>query len=103
MATVTLLLRELLSERENRENRRIRLAEIARATGLSTNALQSMINNETDRVSLSALGRLCDYFRVTPAELLRLQPDAADEDTIDARDIVEHWDRQYGDDEHPRV
>ena len=103
MSTVTLLLRELLSERENREKRRIRLAEIGQATGLSTSTLQAMINNDTDRVSLSALGRLCDYFHVTPAELLRLQADAADEDTMDARDIVEQWDRQYGDDEHPKT
>lgn len=102
MATVTLLLRELLSERENRETRRIRLAEIAQATGISTNTLQAMINNETDRVSLSSLGRLCDYFHVTPAELLRLRPNDADEDTMDARDIVEQWERQYGDDENPR-
>ena len=61
-----------------------------------------MINNETDRVSLSALGRLCDYFHVSPAELLRLQPDVDDDDAMDARDIVEQWDRQYGADEHPR-
>lgn len=102
MATVTLLLRELLSERENRENRRIRLAEISQSTGISTTTLQAMINNETDRVSLSSLGRLCDYFHVTPAELLRLRPDADADDAIDARDIVEQWDRQYGADEHPR-
>jgi putative transcriptional regulator len=100
-ATIKLRLRELLAQREDRENRRIRLAEIAEATGISVSVLTPMINNQTDRVSLSALAKLCDYLHTRPAELLQYSADDADEDTVDARDIVDRWERKYGADEHP--
>ena len=102
MAPLKLRLHELLRQREDREGRRIRLTEIAQATGISTNVLTPMINNQTDRVSLDALGKLCDYFKCTPAELLRYAnavEDAAD--AVDAREIVNRWEQQYGADEHP--
>jgi putative transcriptional regulator len=101
MPTIKLRLRELLAQREDRENRRIRLAEIAEATGISVNVLTPMINNQTDRVSLSALAKLCDYLHTRPADLLQYSADEADEDTVDARDIVDRWERRYGADEHP--
>lgn len=102
MPTIKLRLRELLAQRESRESRRIRLAEIAQTTGISANTLTPMINNQTDRVSLQALARLCDYFHCMPGDLLQLTSgEEVDEDTVDARDIVNKWDQDYGADEHP--
>jgi putative transcriptional regulator len=102
MATLKLRVRELLAQREERENRRIRLAELAQATGVSVNVLTPMINNQADRVSLQCLGKLCEYFHCTPADLLRYDADATEEDAVDARDIVDRWEQQYGADERPR-
>lgn len=102
MATIKLRLRELLTQRENQLDRRIRLAEVAQATGISVNTLTSMINNQADRVSLQALATLCTYFHCTPGDLFRYSA-ATDEaeDLVDARDIVNRWEDQYGADEHP--
>ncbi len=102
MAKLKLRLRELLAQREERENRRIRLAELAQASGVSVNVLTPMINNQADRVSLQCLGKLCDYFHCTPAELLRYEADASEEDVVDAREIVDQWEQHYGADEHPK-
>lgn len=102
MATITLRLHELLRQREERENRRIRFNEIAQATGISPNTLTPLFNNQTDRVSLETLAKLCGYFHCTPADLMRYQEQADEgEDAIDARHIVNKWEQQYGADEHP--
>jgi putative transcriptional regulator len=102
MSTITLRLHELLRQREERENRRIRLAEITQATGISPNTLTPMLNNQSDRVSLEALAKLCSYFGCTPADLMRYSEQADEgEDAIDARQIVNRWEQDYGADEHP--
>jgi putative transcriptional regulator len=102
MATIKLRLRELLAQREQQAERRMRLSEIAQATGISTATLTAMINNQTDRVSLQALARLCDYLRCAPADLLLYTTGDADTDVVDAREIVDRWQQDYGADEHPR-
>ncbi len=102
MATIRLQLRELLTRREEQENRRIRLAEIAQATGLSTQTLSALINNQTDRVSLKALATLCEYFGCTPAELLHYAPTPLEDEVVDVRDVVQSWEERYGADEYPR-
>ena len=102
MPTIKLQLRELLTQREEREKRRIRLAEIAQATGISVNILTPMINNQTDRVSLQSLGKLCDYFHCSPSELLCYSvEDDAEQDAVDVREIVDKWEKEYGADEYP--
>ena len=102
MATIKLRLRELLTQRENQLDRRIRLAEVAQATGISVNTLTAMVNNQADRVSLQALATLCDYFHCTPGDLFRFTAASDDvEDVVDARDIVNKWEQHYGTDEHP--
>lgn len=105
MARIKLRLRELLVQREERESRRIRLSEIAQATGISTNTLTPMINNQTDRVSLDALAKLCDYFKCAPTDLLEYGTGSDEnvEDVVDVRDIVNKWEQEYGADEHPRT
>jgi putative transcriptional regulator len=102
MATIKLRLRELLTQRENQLDRRIRLSEVAQATGISVNVLTALINNQADKVSLQALAALCTYLHCTPGDLLRYNATAEDaEDLVDARDIVDNWEQQYGADEHP--
>lgn len=101
MSTIKLRVRELLAQREDRENRRIRLTEIAQITGISVNTLTPMLNNQTDRVSLEALAKLCDYFHCTPAEMLRYSAEETEEDAVDVREIVDKWEKRYGADEHP--
>lgn len=102
MPTIKLRLRELLAQRESRESRRIRLTEVAQATGVSVNTLTPMINNQTDRVSLQALAKLCTYFHCMPGDLLQISSDEErEDDAVDARDIVHRWDREYGADEYP--
>ena len=102
MATIKLRLRELLTQRENQLDRRLRLSEVAQETGISVNTLTSMINNQADRVSLQALASLCTYFHCTPGDLFRYSPTTDDaDDLVDARDIVDRWHKEYGSDEHP--
>ena len=103
MATVKLRVREMLAQREDREQRRIRLTEVAGETKLSVEMLTLMLNNEADQISLTALAELCDYFHCTPGELLRYDGTVGDDDAVDARDIVDKWEQQYGADEHPRT
>jgi DNA-binding Xre family transcriptional regulator len=102
MATIKLRLRELLTQRENQLDRRIRLSEVAQDTGISVNVLTALINNKTDKVSLQALATLCTYLHCTPGDLLRYSASSDEaEDLVDARDIVNSWEQQYGADEHP--
>jgi len=102
MATIRLRLRELLTQREERENRRIRLSEIAQATGLSTQTVSALVNNQTDRVSLKALAALCEYFGCQPSELLQYVPTPLEDEVVDVRDVVQNWEQRYGADEYPR-
>jgi putative transcriptional regulator len=102
MSTIKLRLRELLAQRESRENRRIRLAEISQATGVSVNTLTALVNDQSDKISLPAIASLCTYFHCMPGDLFQLIADESeDEDAVDARDIVHKWHREYGSDEHP--
>ena len=103
MATIKLRLGELLAQRQARENRQITLDEIAEATGVSTDTLTAMVNNETDQVSLQALAELCECLSCAPADLLSLTRDETmDDEAVDVRDIVNKWEQHYGADEHPR-
>jgi len=44
------------------ENRDISLRQVAEETGLGFNTLQRLRKGETERVALSTLDKLCDYF-----------------------------------------
>lgn len=102
MSTIKLRLRELLAQREERENRRIRLAEITQTTGIATSTLTALINDQPDKISLQAVAKLCDYFHCSPGDLFHYTAgEAVAEDTLDAREIVDKWHRHYGSDEYP--
>ena len=101
MGQVSLRVDELIMARELRDGRPLPPDEVARASGVPESTLTAMLSNQVDQVALSDLARLCDYFHCTPGELLHLdqEPDTIEEDEVESRDIVEHWERTYGADE----
>lgn len=111
MGTMSLRIRELLAERGERMGRPVQLAEVAQATGIPVPALTDMYHNRAGHVSLQWLAALCDYFGCVPADLLRYEPSLErsvnqDEEpplAVDAREIVERWERDYGQDERPKT
>lgn len=84
-------------------NRPMSLAELGQRTGMSEVQLAELQDDQADDISLSALARLCDVLHCTPAELLVYTPDQPTDmpEEVESRDIVEKWERQYGDHEHP--
>lgn len=56
--------------------RRVRIADVARATGISRNQLTRLYNDQAVRVELGDLEKLCRYFECGPGELFELVPDA---------------------------
>jgi putative transcriptional regulator len=103
MGTIRLRLREVVAQREARDNRRMPPDEIARETGIDADTIAAMIENRADSVSLDALAKLCDLLSCAPADLLDYsRGESASEDMVDVRDIVDSWEQQYGADEHPR-
>ena len=56
------------------ENRDLSLRQVAEETGLGFNTLQRLRKGETERVALSTLDKLCDYFGlVSLCELIERQ------------------------------
>ena len=67
--------RELLAEKERRENRRIHISDVAEATGIRPQVL-SGLNSPTRQVvtNTAYLEALCHYFPCTPNDLLVIDP-----------------------------
>ena len=59
-----------LTQKEVREKRRIRQAEIASALGVSPNTIGNWIRDEITQIDTNVLLGLCDYFGVTFDQLL---------------------------------
>ena len=58
-----------------RENRDLSLRQVAQETGLSLNALQRLRKGAAERVALSTLEKLCDYFDLESlCELIERSP-----------------------------
>jgi DNA-binding Xre family transcriptional regulator len=77
---------ELRRTKGLRENRDLSLRQVAIETGLSFNTLQRLRKGTTERVALSTLDKLCDYFGLESlCELIeRLpehKPDGAEKST----------------------
>ena len=102
MGQIVIRVNEMLKGRELREGRRIPLAEIAEATGISVETLSELIRNRAGMISLPALASLCAYFSCRVGDLIRYDagPSAVDQDEIESRDIVARWESRYGADEH---
>ena len=103
MGQIYVRVNELIKARELREGRRLALAEVAHAVGLSPEMLAALVNNRANDISFEVLAALCDYFQCTAGDVLYYDADplVLDEDEIESRDIVARWERIYGADEHP--
>ena len=55
-------------------DRRLSVKEVARKSGVSYRALLDLFHDRTTRIEFDTLSRLCEYLRVTPAELLEWVP-----------------------------
>ena len=54
--------------------KRVRILDVARATGISRNMLAKLYYDRARRIDLKDLDRLCRYFGCTPAELFACTP-----------------------------
>jgi transcriptional regulator with XRE-family HTH domain len=70
-----------LTDKENREKRRIRQVEIAKALGVSPTTISNWIKDEITQIDTNVLIGLCDYFGVTFDEMLYIEetPDTPDD------------------------
>lgn len=64
---------------EARTGRRISYSDIAEATGLSLATVQSIGSRGYYNATLRVVGQLCTTLHVSPGELLKLEPEMADE------------------------
>ena len=55
--------------------KRVRIADVARATGISRNQLARLYYDRARRVELADLERLCRYFKCALGELLEVVPE----------------------------
>ena len=58
--------------------RKVRIADVARSTGLHRNTLTLLYRETAERVEMDALDKLCRYFGCTVADLLEYDDKAGD-------------------------
>ena len=71
-------LKELIADKEFREDRRITLDEIARETGVHRTTLSKISNQRGHKTNTDVLDRLCNYFQVPLEELAQHIDDRGD-------------------------
>lgn len=54
--------------------RRLRVADLVRMTGISKSTLHRIFNNETTRIEFDTLEKICDVLQVTPNDVLLYTP-----------------------------
>ncbi len=64
----------LLAEKSAREKRRISIAEVSRATGITPKTLQGWAARTIKRYDTQVLDALCKYFGCQPGDLLEYTP-----------------------------
>jgi len=72
---IRILLKELISQKEFAEKRRIRLDELSEATGISKNTLSRMQSVHGYNTKTENLDRLCAYFDCKIEDLLEYVPE----------------------------
>lgn len=70
MSRIVLNLKQLIQDKESRENRSLTIQTIAAETGLNYATVSNWIKNRVDRAELTTIARLCDYFNCDPGDLL---------------------------------
>ena len=58
--------------------KRVRVMDVARATGMSRNFLAKLYNDQAIRIELNDLAKLCAYFGCCVSDLLEYIPATAD-------------------------
>ncbi len=54
--------------------RRVKIADVHRDTGINRNTLSRLYHDQTERISLDDLDKLCRYFGCNVNELLAFEP-----------------------------
>jgi putative transcriptional regulator len=70
--------KHLLDDKSFRERKRITIAEVVEATGVSKATLSRIANSPGYNANLDAINALCGYFECTPGELLEYVRDEED-------------------------
>lgn len=70
------MIKSKLSQRMG--EKRVRIIDVARATGMSRNFLAKLYNDHAIRIELNDLAKLCAYFRCCISDLLEYFPEPAD-------------------------
>lgn len=68
-------LRELMAAKGRRERRKVTYDDILAQTGIAKTSLTRLANDRADRVAVSVLDRLCDYFDCQPGDLFIYVPE----------------------------
>ena len=69
-------LKELISQKEFREKRRISLSDIAKQVGISRTTLSKIANSRGNySTKTEYVEKLCKYFKCTPDEFMTILPD----------------------------
>jgi DNA-binding Xre family transcriptional regulator len=63
-------LKVLIAEKELSEGRKLTYRTISKETGISTGTLVRYTSQVVDKVDMSTLETLCEYFKIQPGELL---------------------------------
>ena len=58
--------------------RKLKIADVARETGLRRNTITLLYDETAARIELDAVSRLCAYFQIEVGELLQYMPDQQD-------------------------
>jgi putative transcriptional regulator len=67
--------REKFYEKQHKENRTITQSEVARAVGVSREAVGLWMTTEARAVRFDTLEKLCDFFDCEPGDLIIRVPD----------------------------
>ena len=68
-------LSELIAERKFQEGGRVKIGDLAEATGIHRATLSKLINQPGTNTTTDVLERLCVYFGVSIGELVEVVPD----------------------------
>ncbi len=82
-AAVQVRFRQLLAEKEVRENTRYKLTEVARQARMSRQALYAWLDGSIRSVPLDTLAQLCSFLDCQPGDLLVLVPVGRSEEEVE--------------------
>lgn len=60
--------------------RRLKVADAVRATGISKTTLHKIYNDQTSRIDFDTIDKLCEFLEVEVGDIFEYVPDAEDQD-----------------------